>query len=230
MPDITIDTSDGKFSGYLASPVGGTGPGVLVIQEIFGVNADMRAHCDRLANEGYFALCPDLFWRQEPGIQITDQTDEEWQKAFELYQGFDVEKGVEDLKTSLSQLRNIDDCNGKVGTVGFCLGGLLAYLMATRSDADCNVSYYGVGIEERLDEAEKITAPTFLNIAEEDDFVSKEAQAKIKEGLNDHPHVTIHSYPNVNHAFARNGGVNYNEAAAKLADSRTTETFKVNLS
>jgi|TARA_B100000315_G_scaffold245042_1_gene270441 carboxymethylenebutenolidase len=230
MPDITIDTSDGGYFGYLASPASGTGPGVLVIQEIFGVNADMRAHCDRLANEGYLALCPDLFWRQEPGVQITDQTDEEWQKAFELYQGFDVEKGIEDLKASLSQLRNFDGCSGKIGTVSFCLGGLLAYLMATRSDADCNVSYYGVGIEEQLDETENIIAPTVLNIAEEDDFVSKEVQATIREGLDDHPHVTIHSYPNVNHAFARNGGVNYNEAAAKLADSRTTEAFKANLS
>ncbi len=229
MPDITITCPDGAFSAYLASPAGNSGGGVLVIQEIFGVNKDMRDHCDHLASQGYFALCPDIFWRQEPGIQITDQTDEEWAKAFELYQGFDVEKGVADLKVALAQLRTVDGCTGKAGTVGFCLGGLLAYLMAAESDADCNVSYYGVGIDERLAAADGITAPTILHIAEEDGFVPKDAQAKIKDGLGGQPNITIHSYPGVDHAFARHAGVNYDDAAAKLADSRTMDCFKASL-
>lgn len=229
MPDITIQCPDGSFSAYLAAPASGKGAGVLVIQEIFGVNQDMRDHCDRLAAEGYFALCPDIFWRQEPGIQITDQSEEEWAKAFELYQGFDVAKGVEDLKASLAHLRTIDGCTGKAGTVGFCLGGLLAYIMATDSDADCNVAYYGVGIDERLGDASRITAPTILHIAEEDGFVSKEAQAKINEALAGHAHVTIHNYPGVDHAFARNNGVNYDKAAAEQADARTRACFKANL-
>lgn len=229
MPDITIDCPDGTFGAYLATPASGSGGGVLVIQEIFGVNKDMRDHCDRLAAEGYFALCPDIFWRQEPGVQITDQSEEEWAKAFELYQGFDVAKGVEDLKTSLAHLRTVDGCNGKAGTIGFCLGGLLAYIMATDSDADCNVSYYGVGMEERLGDAGRITVPTLLHIAEEDGFVSKEAQAQINEGLAGHAHVTIHNYPGVDHAFARNNGVNYDKAAAEQADARTRACFDANL-
>lgn len=229
MPDITIQCPDGSFSAYLASPASGTGPGILVIQEIFGVNKDMRDHCDRLAADGYFALCPDIFWRQEPGVQITDQSEEEWAKAFELYNGFDVDKGVDDLKVALAALRKVDGCTGKAGTVGFCLGGLLAYIMATDSDADCNVAYYGVGIDGRLDDAKRISAPTLLHIAEEDGFVSKEAQAAIKQGLAGNPHVAIHSYPGVDHAFARNNGVNYNKEAAELAGQRTAACFKENL-
>lgn len=229
MPDFTIHSPDGDFGAYLANPASGSGPGILVIQEIFGVNRDMREHCDALAGRGYVALCPDIFWRQEPGVQITDQSEEEWQKAFELLQGFDVEKGVEDLKDALEQLRTLDACTGRVGTVGYCLGGKLVYLMAARTDADCNVSYYGVGLDELLEEAPGITTPTLLHIAEEDEFVSKDAQAKIKAGLHHHPCVTIHSYPDVNHAFARHNGVHYDAAAAKLADQRTWEWFSNNL-
>ena len=165
MPDITITGPDGDFGAYLAVPASGSGPGIIVIQEIFGVNADMRAHCDGLAAQGYLALCPDLFWRQEPGIQITDQSEAEWQRAFELYQGFDVDLGMQDLAASLAHLRALDGCTGKVGCIGFCLGGLLAYLMATRTDADCAVGYYGVGIQDKLDEAGNIGAPTLLHIA-----------------------------------------------------------------
>lgn len=229
MPDITVQGPDGGFSAYLAAPSGGRGPGIVVIQEIFGVNRDMRDHCDRLAEQGYFALSPDLFWRQEPGVQITDQSEAEWQKAFQLYQGFAVDSGVEDLKAALAHLRRLDGCSGKVGTLGFCLGGFLAYLMATRSDADCNVAYYGVGIDGKLDEAANIDKPTLLHIAEEDEFVDKQAQHKVKKGLADHPQVTVYSYAGVNHAFARNGGIHYDAAAAELAGRRTAECFKHNL-
>ncbi len=225
MPDITINGADGPFSAYLAMPAGGKGPGIVAIQEIFGVNADMREHCDAFAAQGYIAISPDLFWRQEPGIQITDQTDAEWQQAFQLYQGFDVDKGVEDLVTTLQHLRGIAGCTGKAGTVGFCLGGLLAYMMACRSDAECNVSYYGVGIDERLDEAKTISTPTLLHIAEEDEYVDKTAQEKIKAGLAGNSYVTVHSYSGVNHAFTRNNGIHYDEAAAKLAQGRTADAF-----
>ena len=229
MPDVTINTSDGDFSAYLAAPESDNGAGILVIQEIFGVNKDMRDHCDRLSAEGYFALCPDLFWRQEPGVQITDQSEEEWARAFELFQGFNVELGVVDLKASLEYLRDLDGCTGRAGTVGFCLGGKLVYLMACRSDADCNVSYYGVGLDELLHEAPQITTPTMLHIAEEDEFVPKEAQAKVNENLASHPCVTIYNYPGVNHAFARHNGVHYDEAAATQADQRTRSFFAANL-
>ena len=228
---ISLTTSDGhQLDAYRAEPSGAPKGGLVVVQEIFGVNKDMRSHCDHLAAAGYFALCPDIFWRQEPGIQLTDQSEEEWARAFELYQGFDLEKGVGDLRISLALLKTIDGCNGKAGTVGFCLGGLLAYLVAAQSDADCSVSYYGVGIDEQLSAASTIKSPTLLHIAEEDGFVSKEAQAKINEKLSNHSSIEIHNYPNVDHAFARHNGLNFDSTAAALAEERTMACFAANLS
>jgi carboxymethylenebutenolidase len=230
MPDVSIDAiGGGSFTGYLALPKGNKGPGVVVIQEVFGVNQVMRQITDAIAAQGYVALCPDLFWRQEPGIQITDKTEAEWKKAFELYGGFDVDKGVSDLVSTLNHLRGRSECTGKVGTTGFCLGGKLAYLMAARSDADCNVSYYGVGLDELLGEAGNIRKPLLMHIAEKDRFVPPEAQAKVKAGLAGHAQVTIHSYPGVDHAFARVGGEHYDKAAADLANGRTSEFFKTHL-
>jgi carboxymethylenebutenolidase len=227
MAEITISATDGSgnFQAYVALPAGGSGPGVLCIQEIFGVNHAMRAIADYWALQGYVAVAPDLFWRQEPGVDITDATDEEWQKAFQLYQGFDVDKGIGDLVATLAHMRAMPDCTGKVGTVGFCLGGKLAYLMACRSDADCNVGYYGVGIDEALDEAANIAGPLMLHIAEADEFVPPEAQAKVKAGLTGNANVTIHSYPGLDHAFARIGGKPYDEEAANLAAGRTASVF-----
>ncbi len=149
--DITLTAADGgSFSAYLASPASGAGPGVVVLQEIFGVNQVMRDIADDLAAKGYFAIVPDLFWRQAPGIQITDKTEAEWARAFELYQGFDEDLGINDATVALNHLRTVPGCSGKVGSVGYCLGGKLAYLMATRSSADASVGYYGVGIEGAL--------------------------------------------------------------------------------
>lgn len=227
MSDITIKASDGgSFTGYLAKPASGRGAGILVIQEIFGVNQVMRDLCDGFARAGYFALCPDLFWRQEPGIQITDRTDAEWAKAFELYKGFDVAKGVDDLKASLEVLRKTTGCTGKAGSVGYCLGGKLAYLMATRSDAECNVSYYGVAIEADLGEAARIAKPLMLHVAEKDQFVPAAAQAQIKASLAANRHVTLHVYPGTDHAFARVGGKHYDKASADSANTRTAAFFK----
>ncbi len=220
--DITLTAADGgQFSAYLAAPAAGSGPGVVVLQEIFGVNHVMRALADGLAADGYFAIVPDLFWRQEPGIQITDKTEAEWARAFELYKGFDEALGVEDAKAALAHLRDHPGCSGKVGAMGYCLGGKLAYLMATRSDADCSVGYYGVGIENALDEADAITRPLMLHIAEKDQFVPPEAQAAIKARLAGNPNVVIHSYPGVDHAFARVGGAHYDAEAATLANQRS---------
>lgn len=223
----SIKASDGgEFGLYVETPAGGRAAGVVIcIQEIFGVNHAMRDIAKHWAGQGYIAISPDLFWRQEPKVDITDGSDEEWQKAFSLYQGFDVEKGINDLKATVAHARSMPGANGKVGTVGFCLGGKLAYLMATRTDADANVGYYGVGIEELLGEAGNISKPLMLHIAEEDGFVSKEAQAKVKNGLAGNANVTIHSYPGMDHAFARIGGKPYNKENAGRANSRTGELF-----
>lgn len=230
MPDVTLKSTDGgQFSAYLATPSSGHGAGILVIQEIFGVNRVMRRITDDLAAQGYFALCPDLFWRQQPGIQLTDQTDAEWARAFELFKGFNEASGIEDLKVALTYLRGLKGATGKVGSVGYCLGGRLVYLMAARSDADCNVSFYGVGIENNLDEAKGIRRPTILHIAENDSYVPPDAQDKIKRALKNHAHVTIHTYPGMEHAFARVGGKHYDKGAADLANARSRDFFRQHL-
>jgi carboxymethylenebutenolidase len=229
MPDITINGRDGDFSAYLSTPATGSGPGLLVIQEIFGVNLSMRQMCDEFAAQGFVALCPDIFWRQEPGIQITDKTDEEWQRAFQLFQGFDVDKGIEDLKDSLTALRGHDACDGKAGTVGYCLGGKLAFLMATRSDADCNIGYYGVGLDELLGETGDISSPLMLHVAEQDEYCPPETQAKLRDSLASHPHATLHFYAGMPHAFARAGGIHYDAEAATLANGRTYDFLKQHL-
>jgi carboxymethylenebutenolidase len=226
----SIRTSDGgTMSAYVARPGRSPAPAVVVIQEIFGVNQVMRDITDGLAAQGYLAVCPDLFWRIEPGIDITDQSEAEWKRAFELFNAFDVEKGVQDIAATIADLRNDSTCNGKVGAVGFCLGGQLAYLTAARTDADASVSYYGVGLEGRLAEADKITKPILLHIAEEDQFVPKPAQAQIISALTDRGQVTIHTYPRRDHAFARVGGEHYHEGDARTAGERTLAFFRQHL-
>jgi carboxymethylenebutenolidase len=226
---ISITTSDGSFSAYLARPAKDKAPAVVVIQEIFGVNAVMREIADGLAAQGYLAICPDLFWRIEPGVDITDKSEAEWKKAFALMNAFDADKGVEDIAAVIKYIRAEPSCTGKVGSVGFCLGGKLAFLTAARTDCDASVSYYGVGIEGLTGEADKITRPLMLHIAEEDQFVPKPAQAIILQNLKNHPQITIHTYAGRDHAFARPGGEHYDEADAKLAGGRTLTFFQANL-
>jgi len=222
----TITTKDGSFSAYVARPSAARAPAVVVIQEIFGVNAVMREITDGLAGQGYLAVCPDLFWRIEPGIDITDKTEAEWKRAFELFNAFDVDAGVGDIAATIRAIRGDAGCNGKAGAVGFCLGGLLAFLTACRTDADASVSYYGVGIENRVAEAEKLARPLLMHIAEEDQFVPKPAQQVILQALKDHPQIEIHTYPGRDHAFARVGGEHYDAADAKLAGGRTLQFFQ----
>lgn len=228
--DITLTGPDGAFSAYLSAPSAGTGPGVVVIQEIFGVNAVMRGVADALAARGYFALCPDLFWRLEPGVQLTDKSKAEWDRAFALLNAFDIGAGVRDIQATITHLRAMQGCTGKVGALGYCLGGQLAYLTATRTDSDASVSYYGVNIQNALDEAAKLKTPLMLHIAGKDQFVSKEAQTQIHAALKNNPLVTLHTYPEMDHAFARMGGAHYDKACADLANGRTATFLRQHLS
>ena len=222
--NTTITSHDGQtFNAYTAIPANPNGAGILVIQEIFGVNPDVRAKCDAWAAKGYVAMAPDIFWRQEAGVDITPQSQADWDRAFTLLKGFNVDFGVEDIKSMLAALR--EKCGGKVGTVGYCLGGRLAYLMATRSNADANVSYYGVTIENYLNEASAIKAPLLMHVAADDKFVSKEAQATIAAALRNISYVEMHTYEGQDHAFTRINGDHYNEAAATLANGRTADFF-----
>lgn len=224
---IKASDGSGSFRAYMAKPKGGDGPAVIAIQEIFGINEGMREICDRLSQAGFTAIAPDLFWRQEPGIELTDKTDAEWAKAFKLYKGFNVDKGIEDIRATIAYAR--EQGADKVGAVGYCLGGLLAYLTATRSDADACVGYYGVGIHDHLEEARNITKPVLLHIAGADEFVPAEAQKKMHQGLDSHPHVTLYDYPGQNHAFARPDGIHFDANSASAANKRTFDFFKKNL-
>jgi len=224
---MTLVTIKDGMRGYLAEPAAPNGAGIVVIQEIFGVNAVMRGLADRLAEAGYVALVPDLFWRLEPGVDITDKTDADWKKALDLMNRFDIARGVEDIQAGIALLRG----RGlrKVGAVGYCLGGLLAYLTAARTDVDASVGYYGVNIPAFLGEAAKIRKPLLLHIAAEDGFVPKPAQAQMTAGLKDNPKVTLHRYDGVDHAFARPGGAHYDRNAADLANSRTADFLRRHL-
>ncbi|MFZ1991235.1 MAG: dienelactone hydrolase family protein [Alphaproteobacteria bacterium] len=223
---ISIKTKDGAMGGYFAQGPG-KAPGVVVIQEIFGVNAGIRAICDRLASQGFSAIAPDLFWRIEKGVELSADKPEEFQRAIALMGKFDQAKGVDDIQASIATLRK--DSTGKVGAVGYCLGGLLAYLVAARTHCDASVGYYGVNIDQKLGEAKNIKKPLMLHIAEADGFVGPDAQKRIKDGLAGNKLVTIHSYPGADHGFARVGGAHTDKKNADLADGRTLDFFKKNL-
>ena len=226
---LQIQTPDGAFSAYVARPAQTPAPAIVVLQEIFGVNQVMRDICDDLAAQGYLAVCPDLFWRIEPGVDITDQSEAEWKKAFELMNAFDPDQGLRDIRAVIATVREHEACTGKVGAVGYCLGGLLAFLTATRTDADASVSYYGVGIEQRTGEAERLAHPLLMHIAEADQFVPKAAQDLILGALKNHPQIQIHTYPGRDHAFARKGGEHYHAADAETANARTAAFFQAHL-
>lgn len=222
MPTQTIPAKDGgSFEAYVAMPVILPAPVIVFIQEIFGVNAEMRAKCDEFAKAGYIAVCPDLFWRMEPGVQLTDKSKAEWDKAFDLYNRFNVDQGIEDLRATVHVYQGHAQGNGKVGVVGYCLGGKLAYLMAARSHISCAVSYYGVGLDALLGESAHIRTPLLMHMAALDKFTPPAAQEKISAGLRDNAQITMHTYENADHAFARGGGEHYNEEAATLAQHRT---------
>ena len=227
MPAITITTADNaSMGGYMAMPASGKGPAVVVIQEIFGVNPWVRSVCDRLAGHGYIAVAPDLFWRMKPGVQLNHAVEAEFKEAFALMGKFDFDKGVGDIQAAISHARKAPGANGKVGAVGFCLGGSLAYATACMTDSDASVGYYAVQIEGKLDYAKNIKKPLMLHIAESDAFCPPEAQAKIKDGLKGNPNVTLHSYAGAGHGFARDGSPDYTPAAADQANARTLELFK----
>lgn len=223
---VTISGPDGSFEAYRAAPGTAPAPGLVLIQEIFGVNANMRSIADRLAGEGFMVYVPDLFWRFEPGIVLDPDVQSDFEQAIGLYQKYSEDDGVTDLEATLAALRKDSACTGKAGTQGYCLGGKLAYLMATRSDADANVGYYGVGIDKALDEAKAIKAPLLLHLAEKDGFVPPEAQAKVHAALDGHPQVTLHDYAGQDHGFAREGGGHYGAEAAQLANRRSLEFLK----
>lgn len=224
MIELQALDGSGSFGAYLATPEGAIRGGIVVIQEIFGVNPGIRAKCDQWAAKGYVALAPDMFWRFAPGIELDPDVKEQAEKAFSIRTQFDPDKGVADLEVAIRECRERAGAR-KVGVVGYCLGGRMAYLCATRTDADASIGYYGAGIDAKLNEAHAIANPLMLHFAGEDHFITEEVVAKIEAALADNDHVTIHRYPGVDHGFATTSGSRRNEAAANEADARTEAFF-----
>ena len=222
---ISINTPDGSFGAYVAHPAQTNAPAVVVIQEIFGINADMRAHCDELAAKGYIAICPDLFWRLEPGVELTDKSEGEWARAMGYYKAFDVDTGVQDIAATLAVARGMTGASGKVGIMGFCLGGLLTFLTAARVGAHAAVAYYGGGTNDYVGEMKTVATPMIMHLAGEDDYIPKAAQDIITEAASEVAHVEVFTYPGQDHAFARVDGSHFNADAASLAGQRTEAFF-----
>jgi carboxymethylenebutenolidase len=219
----TIQSLDGgEFSAYLTLPAGGRGPGVVVLQEIFGVNSFIREVCDWYAGHGFVAIAPDLFWRIQPGVDLESK---DFDKAIGMLERLDRDKAVEDAGATLAFLRAHPACNGRAGAVGYCLGGWLAYALAVRYQPDSACGYYGVRIENSLHEAKNLPCSLMLHIAELDKYTPPPVVEQIRAALSPNPRVTIHFYPNSDHAFARPTGPHYDAAAAELANLRTLEFF-----
>jgi carboxymethylenebutenolidase len=227
MPHITIDATDGSgsFTAYLAEPKHKPAGAVVLIQEIFGINDSMRETAAQLADQGFLVLAPDLFWRLEPGVELTDKSEAEFKRALDLMGRFDQDLGIADLRATLAVARTLPGANGRAGTMGYCLGGRLAFMMATRSDADVNVSYYGVGLDGLLGELGAVTSPLVLHIAGQDAFFPAEGRAKVIEAVAGNSLVHAFNYAHADHGFAREGGVHWDALSAVIANGRSAEAL-----
>ncbi|MGB2664326.1 MAG: dienelactone hydrolase family protein [Candidatus Acidiferrum sp.] len=220
---ISVNGQDGRFTAYIARPATSPAPAIVVLQELFGVNADIRKTCDELAEQGFIAVAPDLFWRQEPGVDLSVTSEADWQHGLRLYQAYDRDAGVRDVKNTVNAAAELPGSTGKVAVLGYCLGALMVFLTAARSDVDAAVAYHGGDTEKYLGEVDGLHAPLLMHLGEEDEFIPKPAQAEIKAALARKPNATVCSYPGQRHAFSRHGGAHYNAPAAALAHERTYE-------
>jgi carboxymethylenebutenolidase len=215
---IRVPVPGGEMSAYMSLPKKGKGAGIVVLQEIFGVNESMRKVCDFLASRQFTAICPDLFWRAEPGVELKES---EFERGRALRGKMNDDQVTDDIASAMDFLRKHPACTGEVGVVGYCWGGFLAYLTAVRHKPDAAVGYYGVGIDNKLDLAKNLSCPLLLHYAELDQFASPEVSAKVRDTYKNDRRVTVYDYPKVGHAFARPGGGHFDPKAADLADMRT---------
>lgn len=229
---MAINAYIDSMGAYIAAPPGTARAAIIVVPEIFGINSGICRKCDSLAAHGYLAVAPDIFWRFAPGVELNPDVEAELHQAFGYFQRYDADEGVEDIADTIAALHEgLAEYApiSKVGLVGYCLGGKLAYLAAARTDVDATVGYYAVGVDQMLGESRAIANPLMLHIAGEDGFVSKDAQAAMHAGLDTHPKVTLHDYPGLDHGFATESGNRRDDAGADLADSRTMAFFSDHL-
>ena len=220
---IDIATARGEtFSGYLSLPPTGRGPGIVLIQEIWGVNEHIRALADQYALDGYVVLAPDLFWRLAPRVELAyDEAGSA--RAVELYRAVDTAQAAEDVASAVATLRGRPEVAGKVGTLGYCLGGQMAFRAAALAQADAAVCYYGGGIANHLDLAPRVTMPILFHHAEQDALIPPDMVAAIKAAFAGRSNAVFADYPGVGHGFNCWGRPNYDQQAAALAHGRTLE-------
>jgi carboxymethylenebutenolidase len=226
---ITINGRDGAFAAYIARPEALPAPAVIVLQELFGVNADIREKCDELAEQGFIAVAPDLFWRQEPGVDLSVTSEPDWQHGLRLYEVYERNAGVRDIEDTADTAAKMPECTGKIAVLGYCLGALMTFLTAVRYRVGAAVAYHGGDTEKYLGEVDGLHAALLMHLGDEDEFISKAAQAEIKAALAGKPNTTIYSYPGQRHAFSRHNGAHYNAAAAALANGRTSKFLNQHL-
>lgn len=218
---MDIKASDGgSFKGYLSLPPSGKGPGIVLIQEIWGVNQHIRAVADQYAMDGYTVLAPDVFWRIEPMVDLGyDKTGSE--KAFGLMKQMDFRKSTADMASTVQTLRSLPECTGKVGSVGYCMGGYLSYMSAAHAGVDAAVCYYGGGIHTQLGEVAKIKCPIMLHYAEKDHFIPMDAVESVKKAFAGRDNARIDVYPGVDHGFNCWERPSYDQTSAALARGRS---------
>ncbi len=230
MPDrIAVKGHNGGFGAYVAQPKKLPAPAVIVLHEVFGVNADIRQTCKELAEQGFIAVAPEMFWREEVNVDLSVTSEADWQHGLRLNQAFDRDAGARDIRDTAILAAKLPGCTGKVAVLGYCIGGLMTFLTAARLGADAAVVYHGGDTEKYLDEVHRIDAPLLWHQGTEDEFISKSAQAEIKAALDNKPNATFCSYPDQYHAFSRHNGAHYNAAAAALAHERTYEFLNLHL-
>jgi carboxymethylenebutenolidase len=223
---------DALFNAYVATPAGDAKAAIIVIPEIFGVNPGIRQKCDNWAKAGYLAVGIDIFWRFAPGVELDPDVEEQLQEAFGYFGQYEPNDGVKDIEATIHAIHRGElgaPSIQKVGCVGYCLGGRLAYMAAARTDISASVGYYGVMINQMLNESHAIANPLMLHIPTADHFVGPEAQAAIHAGLDGHPKVVLHDYQGLDHGFAAEMGNRRDEAGAQLADERTATFFAEHL-
>jgi carboxymethylenebutenolidase len=227
---VRIAAHGDTFDAYVSRPGESRGrPVIVVLHEVFGVNSDIRSTCDELAQVGFIAVAPDLFWRQERNVDLSVRSQQDWEKGVSLYKAFDVDAGVRDVEATVEATRALTGSNGRVGVMGFCLGGLLTFLTAARTSIDAAVAFHGGRTEEFLDEAADIDVPLQMHLAADDEFIPPTAQRAITAALADNTNIEIHSYSGCRHAFSRHGGLHYEPNAAQLSRQRTLEFFRRHL-
>jgi carboxymethylenebutenolidase len=226
---ISYGMQGGSIGLHVERPKAASAPVVVVLHEVFGINDDVRASCRELADRGFLAICPDLFWRIAPGFSLSQWTEADLPRVNELYGAFDRDRAADDIAEVLTFARSMDGSNGRAGLMGYCMGGLMAFLTTARYGADATVAYYPGQAELYLNEADTVSTPMIVHLGEEDEYISHDAQREIREAFAANASVTVYSYPGCSHAFARHSGDHFDAAAAALANGRTWDFLDASL-